>query len=243
VEPALVERLRGLDGALVLVENAPHRDMDPSPARTSERTPFGAHFESLLPGLTGRRLYAGMWDGWQWTPARRQVLAAGTFMGRALDDTPVADVTAELRRWGVQHLLVWSAASRRYFSGQPAFAERWSDGRWAEFEFLDADPRSVVTPTGQGTLEDLTPNGARVRLADVTAGSLVVVRTNFHPSWAAWAAGAPVPVFDEGGQLAFRAPRSGTYEASLVYPKRTWLLALAIVGVLAAMAGVWRLNS
>ena len=87
IEPALVQRLRTLDGALVAVENTSHRDMDLAPATTSEQTPFAVHFESWLPSLTGRRLYAGMWDGWQWTPARDQVLSGGTFRGRALAAT------------------------------------------------------------------------------------------------------------------------------------------------------------
>ena len=56
--------MAALDGDLVLVENAFHRDVDVSPATTSVPTPFPAHFEALLPAATGKRLYAGMWDGW-----------------------------------------------------------------------------------------------------------------------------------------------------------------------------------
>ncbi len=236
VEPALVERMRGLDGALVLVENTSHRDMDASPERASERTPFSVHFESLLPGLTGRRLYAGMWDGWQWTPARDQVLAAGAFRGRAIEATPVTEVVSELRRWGVRHLLIWSAASRRYFTGQPAFAPRGDVGRFSHFELVDADTRSVVTAPGQAALEAATPLGARVHLDGVEAGGLVVVRTNFHPSWTAWDGDRPVPLETANGQLAFQAPRGGTYDVTLVYPRRTWLLWLAMAAILGAMA-------
>jgi hypothetical protein len=236
VEPALVERMRGLDGALVLVENTPHRDMDASPDRTSERTPFAVHFESLLPALTGRRLYGGMWDGWQWTPARDQVLAGGAFKGRALDATPVAEVVAELRRWGVRHLLVWSGASRRYFGAQPAFAPRGDVGRFSQFELIDADTRSVVTATGTGTLEDRTPLRARIRLDGVTAGSLVTVRTNFHPSWTAWDGDRPVPLEASNGQLAFGAPRGGTYDVTLAYPRRPLLIWIALAAILAGMA-------
>lgn len=235
VEPALVERLRGLDGALVLVENAAHRDMDLSPATTSERTPFQVHFESLLPRLTGRRLYAGMWDGYQWTPARRQLLAGGAFMGRAIEGTPVADVVSELHRWGVRHLLVWSEASKRFFRADAGFADRGSFDRWTQFELLDADSRSVVTPTGTGSLDGLDPSGARVHLENVGPAETVVVRTNFHPSWTAWDGDRAVPVFEKGGQLAFETPRGGTYDVALVYPKRTWLLWVAFAAVIAGM--------
>ena len=236
VEPALVERLRGLDGALVLVENAAHRDMDLSPDTTSERTPFQVHVESLLPSLTGRRLYAGMWDGYQWTPARRQLLAGGAFMGRAIEDTPAALVGFELQRWGVRHLLVWSEASRRFFRGQSAFADRGSFDRWTQFEFTEADPRSVVTASGTASLDGIGASGGTVRLADVGPAETVVVRTNFHPSWTARDGERPVPVFEKGGQLAFETPRGGSYDVTLIYPKRSWLLWVAALSVIAGVA-------
>ena len=236
VEPALVDRLRGLDGALVLVENAAHRDMDLSPATTSERTPFAVHFESLLPPLTGRRLYAGMWDGYQWTPARRQLLAGGAFMGYAIEDTPVAAVMAELHRWGVRHLLVWSEASKRFFRGDARFADRGSFDRWTHFELLDSDPRSVVTATGSGSLDGIGPFGGTVRLVDVAPGDTVVVRTNFHPSWTARDGERAVPLVEKGGQLAFQTPRGGSYDVTLVYPRRSWLLWLAALALIAGIA-------
>jgi hypothetical protein len=243
VEPALVERLRGLDGALVLVENAAHRDMDLSPATTSERTPFQVHFESLLPRLTGRRLYAGMWDGYQWTPARRQLLAGGAFMGRSIEDTPPADVVTELHRWGVRHLLVWSDASRRFFRGQAGFTDRGSFDRWTHFEFMDADARAVATVSGSGSLEGIGPFGGTVRLVDVGPGETVVVRTNFHPSWSAQDGERAVPLFEKGGQLAFQTPRGGSYDVTLIYPKRTWLLWIAALSVIAGLAACFLVDT
>jgi hypothetical protein len=236
VEPALVERLRDTDGAMVLVENAAHRDMDLAVATTAERTPFQVHFESLLPGLTGRRLYAGMWDGYQWTPARTQLLSGGAFKGRAIEDTPPGDVLKELHRWGVRHLFVWSEAGTRYFRSQSMFADRGSFDRWTQFELLDADPRSATTATGQGSLDAFEPHGGRVRLTDVGPGETVVVRTNFHPSWTALDDGRAVPVFEKDGQLAFQTPRGGTYDVTLVYPKRTWLFLIAAAALIAGIA-------
>jgi hypothetical protein len=236
VEPALVERLRSLDGAMVLLENAAHRDMDLSPATTAERTPFQVHFESLLPRLTGRRLYAGMWDGFQWTPARTQLLSGGAFKGRAIDDTPLADILKELHRWGVRHLLVWSEASKRYFGSQSMFADRGSFDRWTQFELLDADPRSVTTATGEGSLSVYDGHVATVVLTGVGPAETVVVRTNFHPSWTARDGDRPVPLFENGGQLAFQTPRGGSYDVTLIYPKRTWLLWVAVLSVMAGVA-------
>ena len=43
---------------------------------------------------------------------RGQVVGAGTFAGRAIEETPPAAFVAEMRRWGVRHLFVWTDASR-----------------------------------------------------------------------------------------------------------------------------------
>ena len=235
IEPELVQHVRGLDGALVLLENTPHRDMDADPARDIEPAPVPVHFESIVPRLTSVRLYAGMWDGWQWCPQRVNVLAGGAFRGASISVTPPSEVHAELTRWGVRHLVVWSKASTRFFEADPAFVRRWSSGPWTHFEFLAADSREVVVPTGRGHLVDRTPLGARVRLDDVHQKDRVIVRTNFYPAWTAWIDETPIVLIDNGGLLAFDAPRDGAYEIELRYPRRTWLLSLAC-GVLLAGA-------
>jgi hypothetical protein len=177
-----------------------------------------------------------MWDGYQWTPARTQLLSGGAFKGRAIEDTPPGDVLKELHRWGVRHLFVWSEAGTRYFRSQSMFADRGSFDRWTQFELLDADPRSATTATGQGSLDAFEPHGGRVRLTDVGPGETVVVRTNFHPSWTALDDGRAVPVFEKDGQLAFQTPRGGTYDVTLVYPKRTWLFLIAAAALIAGIA-------
>ena len=124
--------------------HGPRRPRPPASA-----TPFQVHFESLLPRLTGRRLYAGMWDGYQWTPARRPAPGRRGILGRAIEDTPPAMSSPSSSRWGVGTCLVWSDASRRILPRpEPAFADRGSFDRWTHFEFMDADPRSVVTVDG-----------------------------------------------------------------------------------------------
>jgi hypothetical protein len=235
IEPELVQHLRELDGALVLFENTPHRDMDADPTRDIEPAPVSAHLESILPRLTGRRLYAGMWDGWQWCPQRRNVLAGGAFGGASIAVKPPAEVHAELKRWGVRHLIVWSRAATQFFESDPAFARRWASGPWSHYEFLAADPREVVVGTGRGRLTARTPLGARVQLEGVRQGDRVVVRTNFYPVWTAWSDSSPITLIDEEGMLAFDAPRDGTYEIELRYPPRTWLLSIAFGTVLAAV--------
>lgn len=232
--PALVDRVNAADGALTLVENTPHRDMDLDNAGVTEPAPVDAHVEQVLGTATGRRLYAGFWDGWQWTPVRTQVLAGGAFRGRSIATVPVDDVTMELRKWGVRHLIVWSRASVAYFSARPQlFAERWIAGVWHDFEYLQADTRAVVVGPGEGRLAAFDPLSARIDLSNVRHGSMVVVRTNYHPSWSAVADGTnePVPLRSHDGQLAFDAPRDGSYAVRLVYARRRWLLLVALAAV------------
>jgi hypothetical protein len=231
-DPALVDRLAGLDGDLVLVENAFHRDVDVSPATTSVPTPFPAHFEALLPAATGTRLYAGMWDGWQWTPYRDQVFANGTFRGRALRDVPVAELERELHKWGIQHLLVWSDPATQYLGAAGQFRLRGRFGRWSDYEY--AGPR-LGAP---GTLVHRDSFGGIVRVIGAERGQVVTVRTNFHPAWRAHAEGRPVTLFNAEGQLAFAAPRGGDIEVGLVYPRRLWLLPVAVGGLLLGAIGM-----
>ena len=244
-DPALVGRVHALGndpGALVLIENTPHRDMDASPVSTTEPTPFAAHVEQILGATTGRRFYAGLWDGWQWSPYRDQVLAGGAFRGRALGTVPIGDVTAELRKWGVRHLIVWSKASLDYMRSHPdVFTERWAAGPWYDFEYLAADTRDVVTTSGRGHLLAFDPLGARVALDGVQAGTDIIIRTNYHPSWRAEIEGDDdaVPLVRIDGQLGFRAPRAGSYVVALIYPRRPWLGVTAIVAVL---LGGWILS-
>jgi hypothetical protein len=216
--------------------------MDADPARETAPTPFSAHFESLVPRVTGQRLYANLWDGWVFCPQRDQVLAGGAFKGAALAVTPPASVHAELRKWGVRHLFVWTDAATGFFDADPRVVRRWRDERWTHYEFLDADPRDVVTQTGEGRLADLTLLSGRVRLTNVTAGERVIARTNFYPVWTAIADGTPITLLSDNGQLAFDAPKSGTYDVELIYPRRTWLFGVAIFGMLSGVIVLRRMR-
>lgn len=237
--PALVKTIAGLDGNLVLIENNPHRDMDLSPDRRSVRSPFRIHFEALLPAVTGKSFYGSEWDGWVWSSYRRQVVAGGTFAGQAIERTPPSRFVAELRRWGIRYLVVWSEPTVRFLSGSESFEERWSARPWRVFALRDADVRSVVTPNGSGALRGRDLLGAEVVLNGVRRGDPVVVRTNFYPAWRATWQGRDVPTRDEGGQLAFAAPADGDLVVRLEYPAHR-----AVNGaILAVLCGVLVLTS
>jgi hypothetical protein len=231
IEPNLIAQMRGLDGALVLLENTPHRDMDVDPARDIEPAPVPVHFESAVPRLTGVRLYAGMWDGWQWCPQRDEVLAGGAFRGASLSVTPADRVHAELTRWGVRHLFVWSRAARQFFDGDPRFIRRWSSDPWIHYEFTDADPRDVVVTNGRGRITTRTPHGARIELESMRAGDRVVLRTHYYPAWDAFVDGQSIALAELDGRMTLNAPRDGDMTIELRYPKRRWLLILALATI------------
>jgi hypothetical protein len=175
----------------VLVENNQHRNVIASAIVSSEPSYYGTHYEALLPDATGQRLYAGAWDGWQWTPFRGEMLAGGAWKGHLLNNDDRDAFVAELRKWGVRDLFVWSTTANRVIGRWPEFIERWNDEPWRQFELAatEADTRSVATDHGRGELAATDPLGGRVRLHDVAAGDRVIVRTHFHPSWQAEAAG------------------------------------------------------
>ena len=187
--PTLVDRIQRAGGHLVLVENNPHWDMISDRAVRTERSRFDVHFESLLPAATGKLFFGQPQDGYHRSRFRGYSLAGGGFRGLAIDAVPAQHFVAELRRWGVQHLFVWSARSQRYLASRPEFGLRWQERDWQEFELIDADPRSVATSSGQGSLRGLNPVGGEVVLHGVAAGTPVVVRTHFYPAWSASAAG------------------------------------------------------
>ena len=243
LNPPLVDYVRTLDGATVLVENAFHRDMDGDANRRTEATPFTVHMEAMLAAETGKRLYAGLWDGWQWSVFRTNLLSGGAFQSRSITTWPVDEFQGQLRKWGIRHAVVWSKDATAYLSSQPGFATRWSHGRWTAFELLEADPRDVVVPHGTGRLSARDWLGATVSLTNVRAGDETVVRTNYFPAWTARFGGEAVALHSSDGQLAFRAPRDGTYDVALEYPRRPWLPVLALAALVAGLLACARLSS
>ncbi len=237
---ALVERVAAAPGALVLVENNPHRNTNGTPGGETVASRFGNHFESLLAAETGRRLYAGYWDGWQWSPWRGQMLGGGTWMGQAIADASPDAFHHELDRWGVVELFVWSAESVNYLSADARYQQLWTDGVWTQFRRDDADAREVVVTDGEATLDNWFVGGARVQLTRATVGDTVVVRTNFHPSWQARHETTAVPLREEGGQLAFDAPCASPCVVDLEYPRRRGLVYLALMAWLVGMVVVAR---
>lgn len=231
-DPPLIDRIAASDG-MVLVEISPHRDMDSHPTIRSQTTPFDVHFEGLLPGVAGQRFYSQSIDGWVWSMWRGQVVGAGTFRGRPIAETSHDDFVAEMEKWGVRHLFVWTDDTRTYLASDSRFSERWRGGRWSHFERSNAGIDSVMVPSGAAQLRNLDALAADVELVGVTPGDPVVVRTNYYPAWRASANGREIDLFPHNGQLAFRAPDGDHTVVHLEYPRYRTISWLAIVVCLA----------
>ena len=158
--------------------------------------------------------------------------------GRSLEEVQPDEVVRELATWGIRDAFVWSPAAQQFFAGLPQFDKQWESPQWQHFVRRDADTRSVVTTTGSGALAAIDRLGGRVGLRDVAAGETVIVRTNYYPAWTARDGHEPVPLFPVEGQLAFRAPRSGSYDVHLIYPRRPWLLASSMAGFVLGLAAL-----
>ena len=237
-DPPLIDRIAASDG-MVLVEISPHRDMDSHPTIRSQTTPFDVHFEGLLPTLAGQRFYSQSIDGWVWSVWRGQVVGAATFRGRPIAETRPDAFVAEMEKWGVRNLFVWTDETRAYLAQDARFVERWRGGRWSHFERHGGEIKSVVTPSGDAQLRNLDALGGEVALSGVEAGDTVVVRTNYYPAWRASVNGHGVELFASDGQLAFRAPESGSYVVRLEYPRYRMV---SLVAILAFVIGVLLLS-
>ena len=233
-DPPLIDRIAASDG-MVLVEISPHRDMDSHPTIRSQTTPFDVHFEGLLPTLAGQRFYSQSIDGWVWSVWRGQVVGAATFRGRPIAETSPDAFVAEMEKWGVRNLFVWTDETRGYLAQDSRFIERWRGGLWSHFERHGGETRSVVTPSGDARLRNLDALGGEVELSGVAAGDTVVVRTNYYPAWRASAKGQSIELFSSDGQLAFRAPESGSYVVRFEYPRYR---AISLVAILTFVIGV-----
>jgi hypothetical protein len=202
-EPGLIGRVAAVDADLVMIESA-----------FASGAPFPAHFEALVPGASGKRLFGGMWR-------ERMPLAPES----------AAVLDRDFGRWGVRDVFAWSKPATRYLDTSPLFDLVEDSGRWQHYVFS----RPPLSP-GPGRLASYQPLGGSVRLTRAQRGEIVTVRTHYDSAWRARLDRQAVPVFEVDGQLAFIAPRDGDYDVELFYPRRWWLIPSAIAAaILGAM--------
>ena len=127
-----------------------------------------------------------------------------------------------------------------YLARSGRFVERWRGDRWSHFELPDADVRSVVTTRGSGRLQNLDLLGGEVQLENVATGEPVIVRANYYPAWRASVDGRSVDLYSSDGQLAFRAPESGSYIVRFEYPRYRLLSVAALTALAFGCWLLWR---
>ena len=129
--PALIERVQQAGGHLVLLENNPHWDMIGDPVVRTER-----RASTCTTSRSCRRPPDGSSSDNRKTapsqPFRGSSLAGGGLGGLAIDAVPTEALVDQLRRWGVEHLFVWSARAQQHLASRPEFMRRWQHGDWQE---------------------------------------------------------------------------------------------------------------
>jgi hypothetical protein len=70
-----------------------------------------------------------------------------------------------------------------------------------------------------------------VRTVSDPAAATDLLCTHFYPAWTVWFETHQIPIIDSDGQMALLAPRDGNFTIELRYPKRSWLLALALATI------------
>ena len=236
-DTAVVEKTKELGGNYILFENTatlpPYADLDKEFEHAPEK--WDVHAEGFLRLATGKRLFAHPgYNPHPYYDMRDTYIATGTFNGRDLTDYEPEEFRTLWRKWGVEYLILWSKASKRYFGGNAGY-EKVLDGEWYSiYRLKDADARSVATEGGSGEVEYPDNFSAVVTLRDVPAGSRVVLRATYFPEWRAECDGKAVTLENADGQIAFAAPSSDS-AVRLTWPKYHWHFAIPLAALAAGV--------
>ncbi|MCX6355719.1 MAG: hypothetical protein NTZ78_12585 [Candidatus Aureabacteria bacterium] len=213
-----------------------------NPGRTSEKWSDDVHLVGVVADEAAKNFFSVNTEGFHPSLFRGNTFIDGTYKGRFLSEYPQEEIKALLRRWGIRYLVLWIEEARHYFAAQPgSYTRIWridsSKTQGFEpvqgeiYEFLQADPRSVVVFNGSGDLETRDYFSKLVRLRRVVRGEKVVVRTNYSPAWRAYQGNNEIGLFSVDGQLAFVCPKDGNTIISLYFPKYRFLIIIALVSL------------
>ncbi len=219
-DKSLVANIKKMDGNMILLEARDTWNLVSDAGKQSEPDPLRIHAESLFPMETGKNFFTYYTAGYSHSRFRGNALDSGSFRGHMISDYPVNTFNGLMKKWGIRYLILWSSASRDYFSRYPQYYRLiWHDKNWYEYKFLGADTRSVASPHGSGILKNDDPFGKRVELSSVRKNDEIVVRSDMMPQWKAYYNGSPIPLYAKDGQMAFRAPADGNYVITMRFPK------------------------
>ena len=239
--PALYRRLPSLDGhALFLETQAVWIETDSGQKGDIFPGPH-VHMEMLLAQETGKRYLSHGKDGYPFSIYRKNCLMSGIWAGKFLNQYDVRDVNDFLKRWGVRYVIVWSKTANTFFSANPAFYETvWREPPWTIFRFKEADPRSIVLPTGEGEIISERYTEISLRLKGAHQNDEAVFRMNYFPAFRAICDGKALPIYPKRGQVAFRIPRDGDMTVVFHYPRDSFLAVLALPAFALLAFYLWR---
>jgi len=236
--PKLAERIKDLKGHMILFENAAggsplwdrSRGFDPAPRPQ-------VHMVSYAQAYAQKRLLAHPgFDPHPYHKIRDVYVVNGTYLGKSLEEYPPSKFKALLKKWGVEYLVVWSDTTSYYLFGLPeSFKSIYEDGKYVIFQFLQADPRSVVAENGQAEIAREDHFHIWLDLNSLKEGERVILRYHYFPLWRAfWLKGGreeEISLEDYQGQISFISPTSGDYKVHLAFRKEWWWAVLSLVGL------------
>ena len=230
----LVANVQTMDGNLILLETRTTWQIVSNKGKRNEVDPLKNNLESLFPLETGKKFFANYSIGYHHSRFRANAITAGTYRGDFVDNYPISTFNDLMTKWGIHYLILWSNTSIDYFGKYPQYYRKvWNDKDWYIFEFRRADTRSVATSSGSGSLIDKDYFGKIVILKNIKKNEEVVVRSNYLENWRAFYKGAPVLLYDKGGQMAFKSPAKDDVTIELKFPKYIGLSIIAIGSILA----------
>jgi len=225
--PALVEKIKSLEGRYIAVENNQHGNHV-----GADVIPI-FHWLPLLQLETHKLLFSNFHDGYHHTPWRVNSLEGGYFRDKTVDKWPAGELNGIFRRWGVGYIVAWNGTTKAHLLANPGFFENiWHDRCWIIFKVKGCDTKSaVVDDGGSAELIDRDFYEKLAVLTDVRQGSKVVLRSNYFPAWRAYYKSREVPLVDVDGQAGFFAPDSGSYVVTMKFPRYAALNILAFLAL------------
>jgi len=236
--PALVDKIQSLDGHLILLENMAAGNPKPDRSKEFENAPQPhVHITNYIQRKTGKRFFSHPgFDPHPYHIIRDTYIVNGTYKGEDIQKMPIEEMNEILKKWGVKYLAFWSEGAKSYFGAYPLYYQMvYADPQFAVFEYLRADPRSVVAENGQGEIAREDHFHIWLDLKGLKEGERVIIRYHYFPLWRAfWLKGGnpqEIRLEDYQGQISFISPRSGDYKVHLAFRKEWWWAALSVVGL------------
>jgi hypothetical protein len=202
-------------GARVLLEDRLHLERPRLDRDVADHPFFGGHLLTMLPALIDRETIGGPYPEMPISPHRADLRSA-VFFGEPLEAWTPEAFAAQLERYNIGWIVVWSTPARRYLEAQPALVEPL--GRFGPFHAFRRRGAASWVLEGEAQVT-ARPNAIEVR--DASPGR-VVLKYHWYPGFCS---DPPLPVGPyEAPELAapFIAVENGGQREFVLHPTRGW---------------------